>query len=453
MFCTGCGNKLNETDKFCKVCGTKNLYYNEEAIPANHKVEAAGSSEKPQEVPIIQNQEDTVPQNEIRMPEEAVAAGDGIPGMQGEKADGRQADKDAIIQPEMVIMPVEQIGNLSKAPEVPIDIRKESKEGKVTSKASAETQAKKRKSGTGLMAGSVLLSVFAFIMIIIFLTTLFAKTILSQKTMEAAIQEVDYTEIEVGNVLENSGLDISVEEGDTTIDVVYEALSEQGKVDISRSDLEQIFEESTFTGYLSEKLAQYARFAVTGEEPDEVTALEILDLVDENKKIIEEASGLEITDDDLDELESYLEEDGFLDAFSIEEVENTIEENNLNKVQNIFSDTMLLIVLIASAVLFIGDIVLIGYLHKKARAELNFIGIPVLVGGVLFTAAILTLYILKTKLFGELDYLLEAIKPVLRTFFTKGILIGGVTIIIGTIMVVCYGLIKGSSSRNQVKEV
>lgn len=423
MFCTGCGNKLNETDKFCKVCGVKNLYYDKEAVSVNHKGEAATIKEEPQKAPIEEGNDKP-----------------------------QRIQSDNIIQPEMVIMPVEQMGNSSKKPEILINKQAEHRKEKPESKVPSKIKTKKLKSSAGLMVGSVLLSVFAFVLIVVFMSTLFAKTILSEKTMTTAIQEIDYTEIEVGNVLSNSELDITVEEGDTTIDVIYEALTEQGQVDISRSDLEQIFEEATFTEYISEKLAQYARFAVTGEELDEVTALDIVDLVDENKKIIEEASGLEITEKDLDELEDYLEEDELLEALSTEKLENTLENNNLNKVQNIFSDTVLLIIMIISLILFLGDIVLIGFLHKKFRAELSFIGIPLLTGGVLFTVGIFSLYILKDRFFGELEFITEALKPVLKLFFTRGIIIGGITSIIGIIMVTGYGLIKKRHNNNWVKE-
>ncbi len=403
MFCTGCGNRINESEKYCRMCGTKNNHYNGDLEQS--------SGEDMQE-------SRSVPQ-------------------------GVNA-----IQPEVVILPREQMGQAKASGEMP---RMEAGNVIIEHPVTAPKKIKRpaKEIGLGIKIGSVFLSILAFVLTILLITSLFAKTILSQKTLEASVQKIDYINMELGDLLADSDLEIEVNPGDTTIDIVYEALTKQGEVDISRSDVEELFEETTFSDYISEKLSSYARYAVTGAEPEEISSREIVRLVRENRKVIEETANLKITEDDLNQLESYLEEDRLLDSISIKKIDETLSENKVDGIRKILSDTVLLVIIIVSMLLLVGDIVLISVLHRRVRAPLAYIGIPLLAGGLLFTVVLLVVNIIKPRLFNGIKEIYASIKPFVSAVLMKGILIGAITAVIGMLMVAGLIVIKRVQKREE----
>lgn len=432
MFCTGCGNKLSDTDKFCKACGARNIYYNEEATLYAPPMTAVSS----------------VKSESSSVPSEAEAVKEEDSGRQEEKQDWSGRQETAIIQPELVILPVEQMGQQTAAS----DNLPQMDDNKVIITKAAD-QVKKRKkpvkeASKGLKVGSVFLSLLAFLMTVLFIISLFAKTTFSQKALETSIQKIDYTKIALGDIMADRDVDIDVAEGDTTIDVVYEALTEQGKVNVTRGDVEEIFEETSFTDYISEKLSEYTRYAVTGAEIDEITPREIIRQVEANKDTIEEITDLRITDEDLDELENYLENDGILESISPAKIDETMEENHASAVRKFFSDTVLLVILIFSLLILISDIALISYLHRRVKAPLSYIGIPVLTGGLLFMIGMLVLNIMKASLFKSIREIYQSIRPSLSSILGRGILIGAITAILGLLMVVGYVLIKKHENQD-----
>ena len=172
-------------------------------------------------------------------------------------------------------------------------------------------------------------------------------------------------------------------------------------------------------------------------------------MVKENRNEIEEITGLEITSEDLDELEYYLEEDGVLDSISLTKIDETLEENSVGKLRGFFSDTLLMIIIIVGLLLLIGDIVLISHLHRRVKAMLGYIGIPVLAGGLLFTTTFILLSIMKSRIFKEIKELYNSIKPVISSILTRGILFGVITALIGMLMVAGYIIIKKRQKKEE----
>ena len=435
MFCTGCGNRISESEKFCKVCGTRNNYYNSD-------MQLRTGVQKEQ---AVMEQLGQAPQAAPAVLQTEVPTGSQTVVPSGSWAD---LPVGQVIQPEVVILPVDQISQKEASGDAP-----KLEAGNVIVKPVNTADMKEKKPvkvvGTGAKVGSIFLSILAFLLTFTFLVALFLKYTLSLGALEASLQKIDYTGIELGELLADSDLDIDVREGDTTIDVVYEALTEHGRVDISRGDVEEIFEETSFTDYISEKLSGYARYAVTGAEPEEITAREIVRLVKENRNEIEEITGLELTSEDLDELEDYLEEDGVLDSISLNKIDETLEVNNMDKLRGFFSDTLLMIIIIVGLLLLIGDTVLIGHLHRRVKAMLGYIGIPVFAGGLLFTMTFILLSIMKSRFFKEIKALYNSIKPVISSILTRGILIGVITALIGMLMVAGYIIIKKRQKKEE----
>ncbi|HKL80217.1 MAG TPA: hypothetical protein VJ888_07250 [Mobilitalea sp.] len=445
MFCAECGNKIESTDKFCKVCGTRNSHY------AESSVDRAYAEPQP-EVPVVvlEQQRKESSSNIQPQPEMTMV----VPEQQAEESNTQP-------QSEMLVGVVQPEIEASIEPQIHKEVVEIAASEEITAKememlfksdsvsANQSTDKPIKEIGTGIKVASVFLSVLAFIITLLLISSLFAKVTLSTKTMNTAFQKIDYTTVELSDILTDSEMDIDIEEGDTTVDVVYEALSEHGNVDVSRGDVEEILEKATFSDYLSDKLSQYASYAVTGRQPDQISPREIARLVEDNEEIFKDVAGLEITSKDLEELEDYLEEEDILKSISLDEIDKTLEENNLKGIQKILSNTTMMIILIVSAVILLGVLIWICYLHRRLKAPLSYIGIPVLIAGVLFTLAMLVGNIIKANLFKGIEGLYKSIKPMLSALLNRGIIIGVITSVIGFLMVFAYVMIKKADKRKQ----
>jgi hypothetical protein len=80
--------------------------------------------------------------------------------------------------------------------------------------------------------------------------------------------------------------------------------------------LQTFVEESTVTDYIADKFAGYAEDILSGTENTQITAEELIQLVEDNKGLIEETFQVEITDEQMAEIEA--------------NVTTIVEENDIN---------------------------------------------------------------------------------------------------------------------------
>lgn len=294
----------------------------------------------------------------------------------------------------------------------------------------------------GCTIGSVLLSIVVFAIVLILISTIFVKYVLSEESISTAMQHIDYANLKPGELLTNSDFGLNIENDDTTIDIVYDALL-KNRAGISKTQLEEILEKSSFSEYISDKLAQYSRYVLTREKPDEINSDEIVGFVLKNKKEFEKAIGKEITFDELYEMKYQLDTDyrEIFDNLSVYKIDQALEENNLGRIPVTLSDKMSNLIMIVAAVLLTIIIVLIGHLHGKARASLIYVSIPVVLAGVTFTAAMITLSSAAGSISEAFASMLSILEPIISAFITKGIIIGVITSVVGLAMIICYALI------------
>lgn len=487
MFCTGCGNKITETERFCKYCGCKNIHFldgNQSELPSKSvETEAAqtelskvqtnevlgneeiilpaetsqvnmilaeekdepqespdepqeSQEEYPEETPVLQpvspELQAEIPETWIEdtlVPEEDIAISPAEAEIAVTDAPAALIEEGSLIRAEVTVMPVEQVKE---------QVKQNKKDKKI-----------------GRIIGSVFLSIAAFIITVVLVSAVFSKYILSEKVLLATTQKIDYSNIELGDILTDSSFDVDIKEGDTTLDIVYETLQKEGSVDISKYELEEIFEEATFSQYISDKLAQYSRYALTGDKPEEITPEEIVRLVRENEKVIEKATDLEITSNDLEKMEENLDtnEKELFDSLSVKEMDQTLKDNNLKGIQIIFSNQILIILMIFSFAALIGIIVLISRMHKNVKAPFSYVGIPVLTAGLIITIAMTAVYIFRADIFKLFGNIVNVMEPAILLIITKGIITGAITAGVGLIMVMSYIIIKKAQRKPSKKKM
>ena len=110
-----------------------------------------------------------------------------------------------------------------------------------------------------------------------------------------------------------------VSQGDATqfvVDFLYDYLSEAfgEDLEISKEDVSALLEESTIPEFVSDKMSSMVSDIITGESTTEITGEEILQLVEENKTIIEDVIGQELPEEVIEKIVTTVEETNVVDT-------------------------------------------------------------------------------------------------------------------------------------------
>ena len=97
--------------------------------------------------------------------------------------------------------------------------------------------------------------------------------------------------------------------GDTSaiVDMLFstiEGMMEDEEVPFTKQQLQTLVENSTVTDYIADKAAGYAEDILNGTENTEITSEELVQLVQDNKQIIEQTLEIEITEEQMAQIES-----------------------------------------------------------------------------------------------------------------------------------------------------
>ncbi|MBE6978112.1 MAG: hypothetical protein E7438_05685 [Ruminococcaceae bacterium] len=90
------------------------------------------------------------------------------------------------------------------------------------------------------------------------------------------------------------------------VDMLYSTMQEMlgEEVSITKEQLQSFVEESTVTEYMADKAAGYADDILNGTENTQITAEELTQLVKDNKQLIEQTFEIEITEEQMKEIEA-----------------------------------------------------------------------------------------------------------------------------------------------------
>lgn len=102
------------------------------------------------------------------------------------------------------------------------------------------------------------------------------------------------------------------------VDILYDTMQEMlgEETHITKDQLQTFVENSTVTDYIADKAAGYAEDIINGTENTLITAEELVQLVEENKPLIEETFEIEITEEQMEKIKT--------------NVTTIVEENDIN---------------------------------------------------------------------------------------------------------------------------
>ena len=116
------------------------------------------------------------------------------------------------------------------------------------------------------------------------------------------------TQIDPGQIQLPEGAEDVLASGDTNaiVDMLYSTMQDMmgEEIPITKEQVQTFVENSTVTDYIADKAAGYAEDILNGTENTQITAEELVNLVEENKALIEETFEVEITEEQMDEIKT-----------------------------------------------------------------------------------------------------------------------------------------------------
>ena len=464
MFCTMCGKENDNISRFCVACGNK-LSQSEpvlqEVIEEQPPVIVPEVSEpaKVEEVP-AQVEEAPAQVNEAqKAPAETAEVVEAPAEIKEEAA----ADTEDNNYSQQLIQPVEDIPEEIEelqAEEVIIEESAPVTEAIASTEPEAAPEAQiifpeiepvtqavpaqheevapaKAIKKKGFMSYSGL--VFCFILLFAFVVSLMAgiiaKISISPNQLEKDIDKIDVLDIKVGEMISTDEYD--VKKDDTILDIVSKTIEKNSDIKVSEADIRKIYEDTEIKDYMAKKVSAYADYVSNKKDIDEITSKEIAGLIEQNKDKIEEIAGVKISDDNISNLESYLDDNAsdLMESLQVKNIDNNLDKYNYSDYDFIFNNWMWICAFSGLGILIILFSFFVFKLNKNAGGSIVYLGSVAISSGALFLAAGIVLMLLKSKIADAFEEASGFASSLISIMSFRIILIGGIIFVAGMITV------------------
>lgn len=260
--------------------------------------------------------------------------------------------------------------------------------------------------------------------------------------------------------------DVATAEGNALADYLYSIVGEYfgEDVPITQEQMQTFINESTVTDYLSEKIADIADDVLNGTQNTVITTEEIMQLVEENQQLVEETFNIVITDEMKQELETQVAqavegEEGINQTIHAE-LQKAMEQPVSLPVPGLENASMadlmatlnrviqlpVLLTALAIVLILVAAVLLLNYYNmaaglRKVAISVLAISIPLAVPVILLqfaTGALLSI-IPDVAVLQTAAGVVGAIAPM-----HYGLLIGGVVLLVGSIVWSCLARRKAA---------
>ncbi len=465
MFCTKCGSKNEDGSKFCANCGEMLLSNNSSNSPAentavNNPMQAQ-YEETVTEAPIsheVAQESDEAYAEELIQP---VVNNDeitdtGADSIEEISLESTSSQEDALSAPqkntyqEQPVYPVynaqDIYPNNAVTPETPVynqpvyyDIN--------TGKPLAIPVKKK---GFLSYIGIAFSFLFLFLFLTSFITSLIGVVSLNKGLLEKDFEKVDVLSIKVGSSVKSDGF--SIEADDNINDIVYKIIQSYSPYDIERKDLQKIFDKAGFQEFLAKKASGYVDYIVTGESIDELTADDISELIRDHVDTVEDVTGVSLSDEDLDNIDSFLnnEANEVIEAFSENNIEDKLDEINYDSYSFLLKPWAQILTVVSFGILTILFAFFIFKLNRNTVGSISIIGYIALICGSIYMLLIASLFLTQLLMVFGMNQTGNIALVLINLLLFKVLIIGGSVFVAGLITVIITNIIKGNKKKQEI---
>ena len=475
MFCGRCGNKLNDGDRFCGVCGSvvqpiapapvvEEPVVEQPVAPApvveapvveqpvapvveapvvEQPVAPAPVVEEPVveqpvapapvvEEPVVEQPVEPAPVVEEPVIEQPVAP---VPIVEEPVLEQPVAPapvvEEPVVEQSVVPVPVVNIVEQNTMPVPPMQpVYQEpvpnTNYGDAYNQVPAQKQKKVRtlkQTSAGVKVLSIFLCIFMFCFALSSTMVCIVRNFLAEENITQVMEEFDVSDIKL---VDKYGKQV------TLTDVIYNTIKDETKekYGISKKDVGSYLAGRDVNRFLEEIVLDYADFFLTGDKIEKLTADEVIEFIQDNQKDIERKLGYTFTQDDFDYIENEFES-GSLRYINFSE----LEERGINSA--IISLPLSILSLVLTAVIAFGLFILILVANSRSiRLWFAYSGVTFVVLGSLYLLSAFT---------GYIEVLINVI-PVLSAFIAplclQFLIFGGSFFVVGLIMLIISHAIK-----------
>lgn len=481
MFCTMCGKENDNTSRFCVACGNKLTQPEpvlQEVIEEQPPVIVPEVSEpaKVEEVP-LQVEEASEQVNEVQKASDETFEVEETPAEIKEEpiADTEEnnytqqliqpvediPEEIEEIQPEEVI--IEKSAPVTEAvvatePEVAPEAQNIFPEiTPVTQAVPAQQEeiapAKAiKKKGFMSYTGLVFCFILLFAFVVSMMAGIIAKISISPKQLENDIEKIDVLDIKVGEMISTDEYD--VKKDDTILDIVSKTIEKNSDLKVSEADIRKIYEDTEIKDYMAKKVSAYADYVSNKKDLDEITSKEIAGLIEQNKDEIEEIADIKISDDNLSNLESYLDDNAsdLMESLQAKNIDDNLDKYNYSDYDFIFNNWMWICAFSGLGILIILFSFFVFKLNKNAGGSIVYLGSVAISSGALFLALGIVLMLLKDTIADAFEEASGFASSLISIMSFRVILIGGIAFVVGIITVLIKKL-ASTVKKNKNKPV
>lgn len=283
--------------------------------------------------------------------------------------------------------------------------------------------------GFGVGLSSVIFFIIVLISIICLIATLSLRTVVNKELIQKKINNVNLSEISVNN----QKLD----------EYIYENFIDDERITIENVD--NVLAAPFIKEFVNDKLNDYADFCLDKNQLPEVTADEIIKLIEDNEDFIYNEAGLRFLEADKEELRNNL---SMLDSYNQFRVDKGEKWLVTAPIHTFFSFWNVIFLYILLAVVFINWLLIYKLNSRRASKMLRKYGIAVIIPSVIILAGAISIpFILKyfasssTSLFYEISKGFSWNDDIKAPF----ILFSGAALLVGLILVVFSIIFSGKS--------
>lgn len=453
MFCSMCGKGNDNNSRFCIACGNKlaqpepslmevveeqlpvvNTEATEPAKVEEAKTETVEVKKAPEEI----KEESVAEVKEDDFTEQLIQPVEEIPEIIEES------------QPEEVIIEesspiVENIG--TSEPESTPEIQNTVEDSEPVEQAEPEEQAVIttetviKKKGFLSYTGLVFCFILLFTFIVSLMAGIIAKVSINPNQLGKDIDKIDILNIQVGGIISTNEYD--VQKDDTILDIVYKTVEKNSDFKISKDDIKKVYEDTEIKDYMAKKVSSYMDYVANGKELDEITTKELVGLIEQNKDKIEEITDINISDSNLNNLESYLDDNAsdLMESLKAENIDKNIDKYNYSDYDFIFNNWLWICAFSGLGLLIVLFAFFVFKLNKNAGGSIVYLGSVAISSGALFLIAGIVITIIKGTIADAFEEASGFASSLISIISFRFILVGGIVFVAGLITVLVKKLV------------
>ena len=248
-----------------------------------------------------------------------------------------------------------------------------------------------------------------------------ASKAISANTIESIMDEVNFKEI----------LDNAVDYSDEDVDKFLITLKDNYEIEATIEDLDDFLSKTSVKSFASEKLSSFATAFINGDASLEISKKEIVDLIMENQKYIEDKFDKKLTKEDAQEIADKFFKGSSMEIISRDNINKFVDSSVISAVKLVMSPALS----IAFMVICLIIIALMIICHPS-RAACCIGGIYITLGVIFSAAALLAGSIVSSVIN------IPVISVIINNTMMPFLICGAVLFAIGVVSLIIRGIVK-----------